>query len=152
MTAPTEGGCLCEAVRYRLMAEPLTLYACHCTDCQVISGSAFRMSMPVTRASIEITRGQPERVEYAAAGARPKRASRCGACSTWLWGEPARAPQLLILRPSTLDDRSWLDPVAHIWVRSAQPWVRIPEGALVFESQPPDELELVRAWKAKHPG
>jgi len=151
MPAPYEGGCLCGTVRYRLTAEPLTLYACHCTDCQVLSGSAFRLSMPVVRESVQITRGQPERLEYSPAGAQPS-ASRCRACSTWLWGEPPRFPQVLIIRASTLDDRSWLNPVAHIWVRSAQPWFRIPEDALVFEGQPPDELELVRAWKSKHPG
>jgi len=152
MSALYEGGCVCGAIRYRLNGEPLTLYACHCTDCQALGGGAFRLSMPALRRTVEVTQGALERASYTPVGGAPKHGSRCAACSTWLWGEPARLPQVVILRPGTLRDRSWLDPVAHIWVSSAQPWVRIPEGALVFQKQPPDDLELVRAWKAKHPG
>jgi hypothetical protein len=146
---PYVGRCVCGAIEYRLMAEPLTLYVCHCTDCQALTSSAFRLSMPVLRDSVEVMKGHPEAFQYVPAGAAPKRGSLCAACSTWLWGEPDRLPQVLVLRPSTLEDRSWLDPVAHIWVRSAQPWVRIPDGVLVFERQPPDERDLVRAWRAK---
>jgi hypothetical protein len=149
MPPPYSGRCVCGAIRYRLIDEPLTLYACHCTDCQALSGSAFRLSMPVLRDAVDVTQGEPEPFVYAPLGASPKRGSRCASCATWLWGEPGRLPQVLVLRPSTLDDRSWLEPVAHIWVRSAQPWIRIPDGALVFEAQPPDDLALVRAWKAR---
>ena len=149
---PYPGRCVCGAVRYRLTAEPLTVYACHCTDCQALSGSAFRLSMPVLRDAVEITHGAPEEFRYAPVGAAPKRGKRCRDCGTWLWGEPERLPQIRVLRPSTLDDRSWVDPVAHIWVGSAQPWMRIPDGVLTFPGQPPDDRELVRAWKAKHPG
>eukprot|EP01036_Dinobryon_divergens_P058580 gene58580-78143_t len=31
---PVDGGCQCGAVRYRLLAAPLGIYACHCKDCQ----------------------------------------------------------------------------------------------------------------------
>jgi hypothetical protein len=54
----------------------------------------------------------------------------------------------------TKDMPNWWDvgitPVAHIWVRSAQPWVQIPADAVVFDGQPSDERALVRAWRAKH--
>lgn len=33
----------------------------------------------------------------------------------------------------TLDDTSWLRPTIHVWTRSAQPWVILPEGSTVFE-------------------
>ena len=49
MPAPYTGGCLCGEIRYRLSAEPLVLYACHCTDCQRQSATAFNLSMPVAR-------------------------------------------------------------------------------------------------------
>jgi len=40
-------------------------------------------------------------------------------------------------RGGTLDDTSWLRPTRHIWTRSKQAWVAIPEGDEVFEGQPP---------------
>ena len=149
MPPPYSGRCVCDAVQYRLTAEPLTLYACHCTDCQALSGGAFRISMPVLRDAVEVLRGAPEAFSYSPIGASPKHGRRCAACSTWLWGEPERLPQVVVIRPSTLDDRSWIEPVAHIWVRSAQAWVHIPDDVLRFDGQPPDERDLVRAWRAK---
>jgi SAM-dependent methyltransferase len=143
------GGCLCGAIRYRFSGDPLTLYACHCTDCQVSTGSAFVLSMPVPRESIELLHGTPEFVETVLPDGRPKRSFRCPRCATHLWGAPIRAPQVLNLHPTTLDDTSWLDPVGHIWTRSALPWVVIPQGALSYPRQPEDFLELVRAWKSR---
>jgi hypothetical protein len=47
-----------------------------------------------------------------------------------------------------LDDRSWLKPVGHIWIRSAQPWFSIPTDSLLYDGQPPDLSALTAAWKA----
>ena len=60
LKAPYPGKCLCGAVQFRLTEEPLTLYACHCTDCQKRSGSAFGLSLWVHRAAIQVIEGRPE--------------------------------------------------------------------------------------------
>lgn len=49
MPAPYTGGCQCGSVRYVLTSEPLRVAACHCTECQRQSGSAFGMSMSVKK-------------------------------------------------------------------------------------------------------
>ena len=36
---PYHGGCLCGAVRYTLNARPMALNACHCADCQKMTGA-----------------------------------------------------------------------------------------------------------------
>jgi hypothetical protein len=143
------GGCLCGAIRYGFSGDPVTLYACHCTDCQTATGSSFALSMVVPRESIEVLRGEPAHYDLDFPDGRRKRAIRCASCGTHLWGAPQRAPQVLILHPGTLDDTSWFEPVGHIWTRSAQPWVRIPTDTLCYEQQPEDMLPLVRAWKAR---
>ena len=53
------------------------------------------------------------------------------------------------LKAGSLDDRSWLVPVGHVWAESAQPWVEIDRsaGALVFEKQPADFEEFMRRWR-----
>jgi hypothetical protein len=40
------------------------------------------------------------------------------------------------VRAGTLDDTSWLRPTRHIWTRSKQPWITLPEGDQIFEAQP----------------
>lgn len=145
---PQCGGCLCSDIRYSLTADPLTVYVCHCTDCQRQTGASFTLSMVVRREALQIVRGQPQEYSLELADGRTKRSNFCGRCSTRLWG-PSRVPGLAVLEPGTLDDTSWFRPVGHIWTRSAQPWVHIPTHGLNFHEQPRgDELvALVRAWK-----
>jgi len=148
---PCSGGCQCGAVRYRLLEDAVELHTCHCTDCQTITGSAFAMSMVVKRSAVELTRGTPERIEYVTTSGIRRVEQRCTTCGVRLWGEPHELDALLVLRPGTLDDTRWCEPVAHIWTRSAQPWVTIPEHALNRGGDPdPDEqLASVRAWRGR---
>ena len=148
---PQHGGCFCGDVRYTLGQDPLTLYACHCTDCQRQTGASFVLSMIVKREALELVQGEPQEYSLELADGRRKRGSFCARCSTRLWGEPVKLPGLAVLRPGTLDDTSWLHPIGHIWTRSAQPWVHIPDDTLNFSVQPErDEVAaLVRAWKER---
>ena len=61
----------------------------------------------------------------------------------------SKISEVVVVRGGTVDGASKLRPIGHIWTRSSQPWVRIPEGALSYPGQPPDMLELVRAWRAR---
>ena len=53
-----EGGCLCGAVRYVADGPVLGSAACHCRDCQYVSGGAPAYVFVVPRSSLKITRGQ----------------------------------------------------------------------------------------------
>jgi hypothetical protein len=68
-----------------------------------------------------------------------------------LWSEPAKHPELAVLRPGTLDDAKQFTPVAHIWTRSALPWVTIPGDAARYEKQP-GPGELARLWRERGGG
>jgi hypothetical protein len=150
--SPLPGGCVCGAVRYRLTSDPVTLYACHCTDCQTATGTAFALSMVVNRDAIELVQGELEPHEYRLDDGRIKRTLRCARCDASLWLAPERFPNLLILQAGTLDDTSWFAPAGHIWTRSAQRWFPIPDGALRYEMQADDMLPLIRAWKSRSGG
>ena len=149
MPAPYTGQCLCGDVRYRVSTEPLTVYACHCTDCQRRTGSAFAVSMLVRRSSLEIIQGEPGSYLAHLPDGRTKSGRMCSACGTRLWGEPANQA-VVVVQPGTLEPPVQLTPVAHQWTRSAQPWVIFPPDAVLFETQPADPRDLVRLWKAAH--
>lgn len=147
---PQQGGCLCGDVRYSLEADPVTLYACHCTDCQTQSGASFALSMLVAKEALRLVRGQTDEYSIELADGHRKGSNFRRHCATRLWGR-SRAEGLAILEPGTLDDTSWLSPVGHIWTRSAQPWVEIPDDAVRCPQQPDDAemLAFVRAWKRR---
>jgi len=149
MQLPLTGGCQCQKVRYAIDAEPLTLYACHCTDCQKQSASAFALSMVVPRGAVKITQGEPREWLRRHESGRLISCMFCADCGARLFHNPHSNQKVTIVKPGTLDDTGWLDPVGHIWTRSAQSWFDIPADTVNYEGQPPDQSRLIEAWKAR---
>jgi hypothetical protein len=116
------GGCQCGAIRYEITSFPLLLYTCNCTDCQRQTGSAFALNMPVRFKDFRILQGEPNGWHHTSPNGTPVISRFCGHCGTRLYGERDGRPETVSLRAGTLDDRSWLVPVAHFFTRSAQPW------------------------------
>lgn len=146
---PMTGGCQCGAIRYEIASFPLLLYTCNCTDCQRQTGSAFALNMPVRSADFRITQGEPKGWHHASPSGMAVISRFCGTCATRLYGERDGRPETVNLRAGTLDDTSWLVPVAHFFTRSAQPWVQPAPGAACFETQPNGWGSLLSGWRAR---
>jgi hypothetical protein len=151
MPAPYVGQCLCGATAYRVNEEPLTYYACHCTDCQRRTGTAFALSMIVRRGALELLRGEPGFYLAMLPDGRRKAGRLCSACGTRLWGDP-RIADIAVVQAGTLEQPCGLEPVAHIWTRSAQPWLVWPADARRYETQPAQPGELARLWRERAAG
>jgi len=55
-----EGGCSCGAIRYKLTESPLIVHACHCRDCQRVTGSGFVINMWIEKRFVERTGAIPK--------------------------------------------------------------------------------------------
>jgi len=131
----SEGGCSCGAVRYRLAAKPLIVHCCHCRDCQRITGSAFVVNLWIEREHVQLLSGEPTSFELKGGSGKPHTVFFCGKCGGYVWSKYHRAPgDTVLLRAGTLDDPSQVTPDVHIFTRSKLPWVKLPEGARVFEA------------------
>lgn len=146
-TLPLTGGCPCGAVRFEVTALPLMLYTCHCTECQRWSGSAFGMSMPVTAASFTLTRGQPKPWRRVGSSGVQSTYWFCSDCGGRSYGQRSARPDIIVIRAGTLDDTSWLRPIAHVYMRSAQPWEKFGGDAECFEIMPEDFWSLSKKWQ-----
>lgn len=147
---PVSGGCQCGAVRYELNAPPLGVYACHCKDCQRFSGTTHTLSMPLKKETLQHLSGELTFIDKPADSGRVVRMFSCAKCGTKVWNEPLSAPELIILKPGTLDDLSWVEPIGNIWTASAAPWVVIDPNVPNFEGQPPSREVLYAAWATAH--
>ena len=145
-----EGQCHCGAVRYRVTGTPLTLFACHCTECQRQSSSAFGMALWVQDAQVVLTGSElSEWVRPLPSGQRM--ACRfCPTCGTRLFHQVLGQTRFMSIKPGTLDDTSWLEPAGHIWTASRQPWVDVPPTSLHYPGNPPGFEQLMAAWHARH--
>ena len=145
MTEIHEGGCQCGAVRYRFTGRPLTLYLCHCKECQKQSASAFGMSLWVRRDSFEILSGTPKVWSRPAASGGQMVCAFCSDCGSRLFHAGGPESETISLKAGSLDDTSWLRPAGHIWTKSAQTWMPL-DGAFAFEGEPPDDETLIAAY------
>jgi hypothetical protein len=146
---PLAGGCQCGRVRFEITDEPLTLYCCHCTECQKQSSSAFGMSLPLKREAVRVTAGVPKAWTRIADSGNRVVCTFCGDCGTRLFHESEVNPGILVVKPGTLDDTSWLAPIGHIWTASAQAWLKPHLDGVSHERQPADGLRrLSAAWRA----
>lgn len=145
---PVEGGCQCGAVRYRLDAAPLGIYACHCKDCQRFSGTTHTLSMVVRTEDIALISGALAGFDKAADSGRTVRMLGCAQCGTKVWNQPLSSPAFLIVKPGTLDDMGWAQPVGNIWTASRAPWVEIDPEVPNFPGQPESRQPLFDAYAA----
>lgn len=139
-----EGGCRCGAVRYTLALDDLPLtYACHCTDCQTWSGSAFSQQAVVVEDALDAS-GPITVYELTSPSGRTSRQRMCDVCHTRIFNTNSARPGLVVVRAGTLDRSKELVVTAHIWVKSKQPWLELPEGTPAFaEAAPPEEMAKV---------
>jgi len=148
-----EGRCTCGAVRYRMNAPPLFVHACHCTECQRLSGAAFALNALVETQRVELLDGAPEPAPVAGTSGRRQTILRCPRCRVALWSHYPRAgDRIAFIRVGTLDEPFRLPPDIHIYTSSKLPWVQLPAGAkAVAELYSPPDLwpaESLRRWQA----
>ena len=138
MKFPQTGGCQCCAIRFEVTQPPQMVYTCHCADCQRMTSSAFSMAFVVKEAAFRLTAGVPRLIPRIADSGRALNRWICPECASWISGHPRPDSATRTVRGGTLDDTSWLRPTVHLWTRSKQPWIMLPDGDQKFETQPAD--------------
>ncbi|OED36405.1 aldehyde-activating protein [Chromatiales bacterium (ex Bugula neritina AB1)] len=133
----TTGGCLCGAIRYHLNAEPVTVAACHCKNCQKQTGTAYSIVAGVPTDSLVIESGEPK--SYTVPGTSGMNTERkfCGDCGSPLYTDAKAIEGLLWLKGGTLDDTSTLEVNAEIWCDSKAGWASLDDSLPKFPGNPP---------------
>jgi hypothetical protein len=132
-----EGGCHCGRIAYEAEVDPEGTRICHCTDCQVLSGSAFRAVVPSVEDGFILTAGEPRIYVKIAESGRRRAQAFCPDCGTHLYAASAEdGPKVYGIRLGTVRQRDRFVPKLQIWCRSAQPWVAELETIPKIEKQP----------------
>ena len=130
-TEAPEGGCTCRHVRYQATPNPLIVHCCHCRDCQKNSGSAFALNALYEAERVELVSGTTEDITVPTPSGVGQIITRCSKCKVAVWSNynmGGLKERIRFIRVGTLDDPDQLRPDIHIFSRSKQPWVTIPEG------------------------
>lgn len=125
-----DGGCHCGKITYEAEVDPDGARICHCTDCQTMGGTAFRMVVPSRADGFRITSGTPKIYVKIAESGNPRAQAFCPDCGTHLYASPAGdGPKVYNVRTSTVRQRDRIVPQFQGWHRSAQRW--LPELASI---------------------
>ena len=123
-----EGRCSCGEVRYRLTSRPMFVHACHCTECQRLSGGAFAVNALIEADRVELLAGEPGPVAVTGTSGRPQRIFRCPHCRVAVWSHyPGAGARICFVRVGTLDQSSRLAPDVHIYVSNKLPLIDLPK-------------------------
>jgi len=136
MSKKLEGGCACGKVRYRMTSDPMFVHCCHCTECQRNSGSAFALNAMIEADRVEQLSGEVEQIDTPTPSGKGQKIFRCPDCKVAVWSNYAVAKindRMRFVRVGTLDDATAVKPDIHIFARSKQPWVGLPDDATVVD-------------------
>jgi hypothetical protein len=116
------GRCHCGQISFAAEVDASRVRVCHCSDCQTLSGSAFRSNVPVVAGTFALKSGTPKTYVKTGESGRPVTHAFCADCGAPIFSRTSAEPQGYSLRVGTLDRRAELQPARQIWCRSALPW------------------------------
>src|SRR3954466_10408558 len=131
------GRCHCGEITYEAEVKPGTVNVCHCRDCQMLSGTAFRAGIAAPAEGFRILTGKPrEYTKIADSGARRLHAF-CGRCGSPVYSCAPQNPKSYSLRVGALSEPDALGrPASEIWTKRRLSWVPKLHGATENEGQP----------------
>ena len=131
-----DGRCLCGYLSYEAEVDQNLVEICNCTDCQVLSGSAFRVNVPVIDGLFTFLSGEPRTYVKTAENGNRRILAFCPKCGTSVYSKPADGKLGFFgLRVGSLRQRASLVPHAQFWHRSAQGWTNNIGDLPKFETE-----------------
>lgn len=118
------GSCFCGAVKYVVTGDPINVRACHCQDCQRLTGSAFFVRALFLKSQVTIS-GTPS--EFPSSDDLTRKF--CPRCGSQIFCERKSRPDAMAIALGSFDNLDGIFPSEHIWISDKQAWVSIPGGS-----------------------
>jgi hypothetical protein len=132
-----DGRCHCGNITFEADVDPATVVICHCTDCQTLSGSAFRTVVPTTGGSFRLLSGTPKTYVKTGESGNKREQTFCAECGTPIYSGPiGDGARVVSLRVGTIRQRDQMIPTDQYWFRSAQVWLKALPNLKRNETQP----------------
>jgi hypothetical protein len=128
------GRCLCGAVSFKIVTEPLATRVCWCRDCQHLAANGtVNILVPVE--ALTISGPLAEHTKKADSGNEVTR-QFCPSCGTHLFAQSSGRPQFRVVRTGNLDEPSSVHPAMNVWAASAPGWACLDPALERVEHQP----------------
>jgi len=133
-----DGGCHCGNITYEAEIDPAMVNICHCTDCQTLTGSPYRVTVAAHKDHFRLTGGKPKLYRKTAESGAGRIQAFCPECGTPIYATTDEAdPKSFGIRVGSARQRAELAPRKQGWCRSAMPWSANIESLPKHEKQAP---------------
>lgn len=119
-----QGECHCGAIAYKATVDPSAASLCNCADCQTLSGSPFRASVPAKAENFHLLRGEPTVYIKTADSGRQRAQAFCGKCGTPIYASAPKDTPAYALRLGAVKQRTEIPAQKRIWCDSALGWAQ----------------------------
>jgi hypothetical protein len=130
-----EGSCHCGDITFEAQIDPSAVRICHCTDCQTLTGSAYRITVQTPQGGFFLRSGTPKTYIKTAENGNKRAHAFCPNCGTPIYSTDLHEPRAYGIRVGTLKQRGELRPKQQIWCRSALPLLTDLNGIPHIERQ-----------------
>jgi hypothetical protein len=132
-----DGRCHCGYIAYEAEADPGNVMICHCTDCQALSGSAFRTVILTKEGSFKLNSGTPTTYVKTGESGTQRPQAFCPKCGSPIYSTTVGdGHKVHSVRLGTVRQRDQFVPKLQLWFRSAQHWVTDVSSIPQVEKQP----------------
>ena len=131
------GGCHCGYIAYEAEADPTKAMICHCTDCQTLSGSAFRTIILTQEGSFKLRSGELKIYVKTGESGTKRPQAFCPECGTPIYSTTTgEGSKVHSIRLGTVRQRDEFVPKLQLWFRSAQHWLTDLDSIPKIDKQP----------------
>jgi hypothetical protein len=123
-----DGQCHCGRVTYEAEIDPAKISICHCTDCQQLTGSPYRVTVICDAEDVLLTGAPPKLYGKTGDNSRTRVQHFCDECGSPLFTSGDGGPDDWGIRWGSIRQRAELKPARQIWCRSAMPWIHGLDG------------------------
>ena len=117
-----DGACHCGFIRYEAEIDPEAVSICHCTDCQHLTGTAYRTTVQSLKGGFRLLAGEPTIYVKTAESGNQRAHGFCPRCGTPLFATTVENREIYGIRYSTIRQHRELAPKRRSWCRSALAW------------------------------
>jgi len=130
-----DGGCYCGNITFTADIDPNGVRICHCTDCQHMTGTAYRVNVTVPKDKITFSGGKAKTYTKTAESGTKRVHAFCPECGTGVYSSPVGEVNTYGLRIGTIRQRKELKPSKQQWCRSALEWAQDLHALPKFDKQ-----------------
>ena len=109
------GGCLCGAVRYKVIGEPVRVANCHCNDCRKVTGASFATNVFVKEEDLVTESGVTKSYQHKSDSGNMMTEKFCPECGSQIFSDGTGSPGVVGIKVRSIDDANDIKPQITVY-------------------------------------